>query len=171
MIVQETIFGTCDWVPNNPLLPVLYYNSVFATENGSEEFARLFTSHGWQGIWRNGVFDYQHYHLGAHEVLGIGRGQGKLMIGGPSGKVFDVKAGDCILLPAGTGHMNLGASQDFQVVGAYPPHQFADIQTSAPSMEAVARMAKLPLPQADPVQGAAGPMMTAWAARGRLGST
>ncbi len=169
MDVQRIIFDESDWVPNNRRLPVLYYQSVFITEDGTEEFARLFTSHGWQGVWRNGVFDYHHYHLGAHEVLGIGKGQGKLLIGGPSGMAFDVNAGDCILLPAGTGHMNLRASLDFEVVGAYPPHQHADIQTSAPSKEAAANMAKLPLPETDPVQGSSGPMMEAWAVPGRPG--
>lgn len=166
MDVQEIIFEKSDWVPNNRWLPVLYYRSVFLTENGSAEFARLFTSHGWQGVWRNGVFGYQHYHLGAHEVLGVGKGQAKLLIGGPSGMAIDVKAGDCILLPAGTGHMNLGASQDFEVVGAYPSHQHADIQTSSPSKEAAENIAKLPLPGSDPVQGATGPMMKAWAVPG-----
>ncbi|MGO7018613.1 cupin [Rhizobium leguminosarum] len=169
MDVQQIAFEADEWVPNNSRLPVLYYHSVFITENGSEEFARVFTSHGWQGVWRNGVFDFQHYHLGAHEVLGVGKGHGKLLIGGPSGKVFDVKAGDCILLPAGTGHMNLGASHDFEVVGAYPRGQHADIQTSAASNEAVAQMAKLRLPEADPVQGAAGPMMETWAVPGQSG--
>ncbi len=166
MDVQEISFAADGWVPNNPRLPVIYYRSVFITDNGSEEFARLFTSHGWEGVWRNGVFGYQHYHLGAHEVLGIGKGRGKLLIGGPSGRVLEVTAGDCILLPAGTGHMNLGASHDFEVVGAYPRDQHADIQTSAPTDEAVAQMAKLPLPETDPVQGATGPMMKAWAGIG-----
>lgn len=169
MDVQEIIFEKSDWVPNNHRLSVLYYRSVFITENGTEEFARLFTSHGWEGVWRNGVFDYQHYHLGAHEVLGIGKGHGKLLIGGPSGKVFDVAAGDCILLPAGTGHMNLGASKDFEVVAAYPPHQHADIQTAAPSKIDAAQLAELPLPQTDPVQGVTGPMMKAWAVPDRPG--
>jgi uncharacterized protein YjlB len=83
MEVQHVIFEKSGWVPNNPSLPVLLYKSVFITKNGSEEFARLFTSHSWQGVWRNGVFDYQHYHSGAHEVLGVGKGRARLLIGGP----------------------------------------------------------------------------------------
>jgi uncharacterized protein YjlB len=165
MDVQEIIFAKSEWVPNNPRLPVLFYRCMFITENGSEEFARLFTSHGWENVWRNGVFDYQHYHLGAHEVLGIGKGQGRLQIGGLRGMVFDVKAGDCILLPAGTGHMNLGASDDFEVVGAYPRGQYADIQTAAPSVAAAAEMTALTLPDTDPVGGTSGPMMKVWRER------
>jgi uncharacterized protein YjlB len=162
MDIQQLVFERSDWVPNNPTLPVLFYRGLFITENGTEEFARLFTSHGWQGVWRNGIFDYQHYHAGAHEVLGIGKGRARLLIGGPTGKMLDCRAGDCILLPAGTGHMCLDASPDFEVVGAYPKGQQADIQTAAPSKEASAKTAALPLPETDPVQGAAGPMMEAW---------
>ncbi|MBW9115623.1 cupin [Rhizobium cauense] len=163
MQVYAITFKKSDWVPNNPAFPVLLYRSVFLTEDGSEDFARLFTSHGWQGVWRNGVFDYQHYHTGAHEVLGVGKGQARLLIGGPTGETFSVKAGDCLLLPAGTGHMNLGASDNFEVVGAYPVGQHADIQTSAPSKGAMETIASLPAPETDPVNGPTGrPMMKAW---------
>jgi uncharacterized protein YjlB len=162
MQVRTAKFAKSDWVPNNERLPVVFYQSVFITENGTEEFARLFTSHGCQVIWRNGVFDYQHYHTGAHEVLGVGRGCARLLIGGPTGQVFDVKAGDCLLLPAGTGHMNLGGSTDFEVVGGYPPGQRADIQTNAPSRKAIETISSLQLPETDPIAGATGPMITAW---------
>jgi uncharacterized protein YjlB len=162
MDIDRLLFQASDWVPNNPSLPVLLYRSVFITENGSEEFARLFTSHGWTGVWRNGVFDYQHYHSGAHEVLGIGKGQATLLIGGPDGKEIEVRAGDCILLPAGTGHMRLDASADFEVVGAYPDGQEADIQTTAPSKATSARLARLQVPESDPIQGCAGAVMTVW---------
>jgi uncharacterized protein YjlB len=161
MKIRTMIFEQSDWVPNNAL-PVILYEAVFITKNGTQEFARLFTSHDWQGVWRNGVFDYQHYHSGAHEVLGVGKGHAKLLIGGPTGHIFDVRAGDCLLLPAGTGHMKVKASKDFEVVGAYPKGQEADIQTKAPSRHEMESIARLPLPETDPVQGISGPMMTAW---------
>ncbi len=70
--------------------------------------------------------------------------------------------GDCLVLPAGTGHKNLGCSHDFQVIGAYPPGQHADIQRSAPTEEMLSRIASLPLPRTDPVQGISGVLLDKW---------
>jgi len=162
MEAQTIFFDKSDWVPNNQTLPVIVYREIFICDDGCEEFARLFTSHGWEGVWRDGVFDYQHYHAGAHEVLGIGKGTVKLLIGGPTGKVLELHAGDCLVLPAGTGHQNLGASSDFRVVGAYPPGQHADVQTSAATAEFLKTIAEVALPETDPVQGASGPLFEAW---------
>jgi uncharacterized protein YjlB len=166
METQNIVFGKSDWVPNNQTLPVVLYRGIFTCEDGCEEFARLFASHGWEGLWRDGVFDYQHYHAGAHEVLGIGKGTAKLLIGGPTGEVLELRPGDCIVLPAGTGHQNLGASSDFEVVGAYPPGQRADIQTSAATADLLRKIADVALPETDPVQGASGPVFEAWHLRG-----
>ena len=44
----------------------------------------------------------------------------RVRLGGDGGVVLDVKAGDALLLPAGVGHQNLGASADLLVIGAYP---------------------------------------------------
>lgn len=133
MKAEEITFQPSDWVPNNQKLPVLLYKAALQGSDVTEEFERSFSENGWEGIWRNGVFDYHHYRSGAHEVLGVGRGSAKLLIGGPTGLEVDVSSGDCMVLPAGTGHKSLGASPDFLVVGAYPPGQHADIQKAAPS--------------------------------------
>lgn len=162
METQRIIFEKSDWVPNNPTLPVIFYRGIFTCTDGCEEFARLFSSHGWEGLWRDGVFDYQHYHAGAHEVLGVGKGTAKLLIGGPTGEVVALHPGDCIVLPAGTGHQNLEASSDFEVVGAYPPGQRADIQTGEATADLLETIAHVPLPETDPVQGASGPVLEAW---------
>ncbi|WP_027665935.1 cupin [Rhizobium leguminosarum] len=161
MNIETIIFGPSDWVPNNPHLPVLLYRGLFA-DGGTTDFIRRFAANGWTGIWTNGVFDYQHYHSGAHEVLGIALGSATLQIGGPGGQAIAVAAGDCMVLPAGTGHQNLGCTSNFQVIGAYPKGQHADIQTSAASSETLTKISSVPLPDTDPVQGPSGFLIEQW---------
>ncbi|CDN46721.1 Double-stranded beta helix domain-containing protein [Neorhizobium galegae bv. orientalis] len=164
--LETILFEPGDWVPNNPELPVLVYRQAVAAEGEmAPKFESRFRENGWKGIWRNGVFDYQHYHTGAHEVLGIAGGRARLLIGGPDGTELSVHAGDCLILPAGTGHMRIDASRDFLVVGAYPPRQEADIQTRPASEAQLARIANLPLPKTDPVGGATGALLRAWPPR------
>jgi uncharacterized protein YjlB len=165
MLTKQIMLKPNGWVPNNTTLPVLIYRDAVVTTDAPAEFEDLFSLNGWEGIWHDGVFDYHHYHSGAHEVLGIGGGQARLQIGGPNGEILEVSKGDCMVLPAGTGHMNLGADSDFHVVGAYPPGQHADILMSMPSLEQRERINRLQLPQSDPLQDASGFLISAWGVR------
>lgn len=151
-------------MPNNPQFPVLLYQHALPENDPAGALERLFSAHGWKGTWRNGVFRYHHYHSGAHEVLGVARGSAELLIGGEGGARLSVRAGDILVLPAGTGHKNLGNSDDFLIVGAYPPGQHAEIETGPAGEAERRRIAQLPLPQTDPVEGRTGPLLRLWRA-------
>ncbi len=113
------------WVPNNSRLPVLLWHGAIDA-HGHDDAARfeaLFTQNGWSSQWRDSVFDYHHFHSTTHEVLGIASGDAELILGGPKGRVIAVRAGDTLVLPAGTGHCLLTNGRRFQVIGAYPPGQ------------------------------------------------
>ncbi|PCD04029.1 cupin [Sphingomonas spermidinifaciens] len=147
------MLGPSDGVPNNPVLPVRLYRAVTDDPDRASAFEAMFAAHGWSPEWRDGVFDYHHYHSTAHEVLGCFAGQATLTIGGPGGETIDVTAGDALMLPAGTGHRCERASDDFAIVGAYPAGQDWDVVTK-PADDAIrARIAAVPLPARDPVTG------------------
>ena len=163
---EQFILHQKDWVPNNERLPVIVYRGAVKAEGkeAAEAFERMFADHGWPPQWRDTVYDYHHYHSTAHEALGVATGFGTLLLGGPGGREIEVRAGDAVVLPVGTGHRRLEVSDDFMVVGAYPQGQDWDICREAPSDEARQRMRALPVPAAGPILGQDGPLRQSWGA-------
>jgi uncharacterized protein YjlB len=154
-------------IPNNPDLPAVIYARAVQLERAADPaavFEALFSANKWGDSWRNGVYDYVHYHSSIHEVLGIARGQARLRLGGESGREVDTSAGDVFILPAGTGHQCLMASEDFLVVGAYPPAGEYDVCTGKKGehAKAVKTIPEVPRPNSDPVYGQKGPLMKLW---------
>src|SRR5204863_368608 len=97
-------------IPNNLDVPVLLYTQVVDLAHASDPAAlleELFEANDWGSSWRNGIYNYVHYHSGIHEVLGIARGRIRVQLGGDKGEDIDLAAGDVVVLPAGYGHRNL----------------------------------------------------------------
>jgi uncharacterized protein YjlB len=165
--VQPIIYVFTDdgLVPNNPL-PFVCYRGVIPLDRVDPESTveALFARNNWGNMWRNGVFDYMHYHSMIHEAMGVARGRARVRFGGDHGEELEIAAGDAAILPAGTGHQRLWASDDFSVVGAYPNAGKYDLVR--PSKEAHARalqtIPKVPLLKSDPVFGPNGPVVQLW---------
>jgi uncharacterized protein YjlB len=159
------VFEDDGLVPNNIVPFLVYQGAVLINPSQPEEtIEELFAANGWGGMWRNGVYDFLHYHSTVHEVLGVARGHARVRFGGDHGKEFDIKAGDVAILPAGTGHQCISASRDFCVIGAYPPGARMEVTRATPDNHARAlkTIPKVELPPTDPVRGKNGPLMRLW---------
>ncbi|QNI02147.1 cupin [Halomonas sp. SH5A2] len=156
----ETLYFDSDETtgyPNSPL-PVLMYRDVIDivdAEALADTLETMFEQHGWPPAWRYHLYDFDHFHSTAHEVLGIFRGQARARLGGPNGRELMLCAGDVLVLPAGVGHASLEADDDFCMVGAYPPGQKPEIERGDPAQleAAMARVANVAMPESDPVGG------------------
>lgn len=161
-VPEARLFPPSGGVPNNPALPVLIYRT--ALPSNADEIERRLTANGWDCRWRDGVFDFHHFHSTAHETLAVARGTARLLVGGEEGAELVLAAGDVLVLPAGTGHKRIAASPDLVIVGAYPPEQdYAIEKPDATSLgRAQAAIARVPLPASDPVKGAQGALTRLW---------
>jgi uncharacterized protein YjlB len=158
-------FKATEAIPNNRW-PLLVYRSVVRLDEAYDPaaiFEVLFESHGWRGSWRDGMYDWLHYHSNTHEVLGVARGWLRARFGGAKGRAVKVTAGDVIVLPAGVGHYRLRKSADLLIVGAYPGVRKYDECTPDDTGDETRRNAsRVPRPRKDPVYGATGPLFGAW---------
>jgi uncharacterized protein YjlB len=165
--VQAFRFDDDGETPNNPRLPLVVYRAAVnlaGAPDPAAPFERAFARHGWSDGWRNGIHPFLHFHTATHEVLGIARGRATVEFGGAKGQALTVEAGDVVVLPAGTGHRRIAASGDLLVAGAYPRN--ASFDQKRPGQvdheKAVSAIARVPLPEMDPLHGREGPLMTLW---------
>jgi uncharacterized protein YjlB len=156
-------FRSDGYIPNNARLPLLYYRKAVRFDRGGDPAALLeaiFNANGWGEAWRDGVYDFVHYHPRIHEVLGIARGSATLRLGGNKGATVRVSAGDVIVVPAGVGHECLSANKEFLVIGAYPPTgTYSECRGSYQEYRgAAAQIRRVPHPSKNPLFGAQRPV-------------
>ena len=153
-------------IPNHPRWPLLVYPAAVPIEGAdpAAAFEALFDRNRWPAAWRNGVYPFQHFHSNAHEALGVFSGEVTVQFGGENGVVVTARPGDVIVLPAGTGHKKLSSRGALGIVGAYPTGQHPDLHRPPLSkvQDCAEAVARVPLPQCDPVYGAGGPLFAHW---------
>lgn len=150
--------GKANDVPNSPL-PVLVFRRVLPASQSlkAETFRKAFRENGWVGIWTDTIDDYTHFHSNAHEVLGIAQGKVTLRIGGETGRLLRLEAGDMLVLPAGVGHRRVSHDERLSVVGAYPRGQaHFDMKREGQ------RVPRVALPKSDPFEGENGAVPRIW---------
>jgi len=155
-------------IPNSGLPLILYRHALPPELQNPAACQALFRENDWGGNWVNGVFDYWHYHVTGHEVLGCVEGEAEIGFGGDNGGKVTFAAGDVVVIPAGVGHKRLSAKRGgFTVVGGYPPGQSGAIVAAGdmPVTEAEIRIVALAPPRSDPVFGPKGPLIDAWDVR------
>jgi uncharacterized protein YjlB len=164
--VSHHVMAGDKFFPNNNHLPVLVYKQVFQINdnNAADVIDEHFKQNDWSNSWKEGVYQYHHYHSNTHEALGIASGNIMLMLGGEDGSITTLCKGDVIIIPAGVAHKNVGSSEDFKCVGAYPKGQDYDMNYGKPEERAIAdeNIAKVELPDTDPVFGEKGPILEHW---------
>ena len=168
---QAHLFKDDGVIPNHPRWPLIIYKGAVQLPDEFDPaavFEELFADHGWGNSWRDGVYDYTHYHSRLHEVLGIARGRGRVQFGGSNGRAINLKAGDVAILPAGTGHCRIKASDNLLVVGAYPASgTYDECKSQEDRKKALPAIGRVARPRQDPVYGKEGPLMHIWLARSR----
>jgi uncharacterized protein YjlB len=151
--------------PNNELLPVLLYKSAWKLPfwKPATAIEKRIKENQWGNVWRNGVYDYHHYHSITHEVLCAYKGKTKLLLGGDKGVTIEFEKGDVLIIPAGVAHKNLRPHAIFKCIGAYPEGKNYDMNygtTERPKTDE--NIKKVPLPKTDPVKGLSGPLLEYW---------
>ncbi|MGZ9811046.1 cupin domain-containing protein [Pseudoroseicyclus sp. H15] len=143
-------------IPNHPRWAALVVPGAAPVSLDAAGAKRLVREHGWGGEWDWTVYDFHHFHPDAHEALLCIAGRASLKIGGEEGEEIDIRPGDGLILPAGTGHKLLSSGDGFRVVGCYPPGQEEPQiirEDEATPGQYDAQIAALAAPETDPFTG------------------
>ena len=152
-------------VPNSHMPLLVYRTPLKEAGDLEKKFKSVFAHHGWTKAWTDSIYDFEHFHTTAHEVLGIAKGHARVRFGGADGEVIELNQGDVIAIPAGVAHQRLHAGHGLTVVGAYAEgHDFDMNRPGEAADEGIEarRSERVPLPHQDPVYGEMGPLRMLW---------
>jgi uncharacterized protein YjlB len=168
MTPQIHHFSPSNGIPNSRLPLVIWKGGLPAAARRGEDACALYRRNGWGGTWVYTVYPFWHFHTDGHEVLSCVAGTAKIGFGGDDGIVADVSVGDVAIVPAGVGHKKLSASPGFQMAGGYPPKQQGSIVRPGQMTdeEIAAAIAKVALPETDPITGERGGVVEIWRSLG-----
>lgn len=164
--IVERFYLEDDGIFPNSKLSVLLYKDVLKLPQLFPAFAikRLFKSNKWSNAWKNGIFEYHHYHSITHEALGVYNGRATIQLGGEKGIEVRLEKGDVLIIPAGVAHKNLDKENDIKCVGAYPDGKDYDInygkEGERPGTDK--NIAKVEIPETDPVFGTVRGVQRLW---------
>jgi uncharacterized protein YjlB len=154
-----------DYFPNNPSLPLLIYKRTINVDgdDGAQLIEKIFEENNWSNSWRDGIYEYHHYHGNTHEVLGVYSGHCIVQFGGDHGITEELRVGDVVIIPAGVAHKKI-AGEQFKCVGAYPNGMDYNIYYGKPGEKEINKMeiVHVSLPKNDPVFGTDGPLKKYW---------
>ncbi len=166
-ITSKTI-GRNKFFPNSRLPLIIYRSALNLPEQrnkAAEIVQKIFLRNNWGNTWRNGIYNFHHYHSNTHECLGISSGDARVIFGGTGKRSITVSRGDVVIIPAGMAHMCIECSENFECIGAYPKAQNYDINHGNNEEEfksSLAQIAKVGMPQFDPVYGKEGFLKSYW---------
>jgi len=153
--------------PNSSLDVLIYKAACILPKQknkAADIFQKIFLRNGWSNSWRNGIYNFHHYHSTTHEVMGICSGKATILLGGPKGKKVALEQGDVLILPAGVGHKCLNASGQFLCIAAYPQGKDYDMNLGkkAELESSLKHIENLGKPSKDPVYGKLGFLKVYW---------
>lgn len=156
-------------IPNTSLQhkPLLIYHACFPASASASSIERHVSSVGVAAPqWRYTMYSTTHFHSTTHEILCVSAGRATLCFGGEDnpGRVdAEVRKGDVVVVPAGTGHRLLRDEKEggaFEMVGCYPVGKEWDMcygkEEEKVKVQGIARLGWF---ERDPIYGDDGPVL------------
>jgi uncharacterized protein YjlB len=154
--------------PNTSIqnIPLLIYHSVFPSNITASAIESHLKAVGVVvPAWRYTMYDFDHFHSTAHEVLTVAHGSARLCFGGqdnPGRVEIEVRAGDAIVVPAGVAHsLKEEIEAPYEMVGAYPKGKSYDMcYGKEGEEEKIKKIKSLGWFDRDPFYGGEGPALS-----------